>query len=52
MVDVISLSLSQDEYLTLLEEGIDNSTGYKRQECIEALFEYTNILDQRQDNHE
>lgn len=46
------MTISQDEYLTLLEEGIDNSTGKLQQECIDALFEFTRLLDFSQDNHE
>lgn len=48
MADVISMT--KDQYLSLLEEGIDKYTGEDQQECIEALLDFTKILDERQDD--
>lgn len=48
MADV--MSLTSDEYLSLLEEGIEKYTGEDQQECIEALLDFTKILDDNQDD--
>ena len=47
MADV---TMTKDQYLSLLEEGIDKYTGEDQQECIEALLEFTKILDDCQDD--
>jgi hypothetical protein len=44
-------TLTSDEYLNILEEVIFNGSNIRDQnECIEALFQFTNILDASQDD--
>jgi hypothetical protein len=47
MADV---TMTKDQYLSLLEEGIDKYTGEDQQECIEALLDFAKILDEVQDD--
>jgi hypothetical protein len=46
MADVIEISA--DEFLSACEEAIFSTTGEQQQNCIEALFDFTNLLDENQ----
>jgi hypothetical protein len=49
MADVATIS--SDEYLNILEEVIFNGSNIRdRDDCIEALFQFTNLLDTDQDD--
>lgn len=43
------MTITKDEYLRILEHCIYTSTGEEQQECVDALFELTAILDAHQD---